>query len=229
VEAANAAGVAFVYGLAPGLDLRFADEGDAAALAGKVAQVLTLGARSVALLFDDVPRELREDDAARFGSLAAAQAHAANALHAQLRAAGGGELLFCPTDYCAAMTRPSLPGSPYLHELGERLEPAIEVFWTGPEVISRTIEPDPMREVAAALRRRPLIWDNLHANDYDLRRLHLGPYSGRPAALKHEVSGILLNPNTEAGADFVPLMTLAAYLRDGPYRPRAAFLEAVAA
>jgi hypothetical protein len=37
----------------------------------------------------------------------------------------------------------------------------------------------------------PVIWDNLHANDYDMRRLYLGPYSGRPPELRGEVGGIL--------------------------------------
>ncbi|HKI55839.1 MAG TPA: beta-N-acetylglucosaminidase domain-containing protein [Trueperaceae bacterium] len=228
-DGASRAGVHFAYGLAPGLDLRYADEQDAAALHAKVAQVLGLGARTVALLFDDVPRQLRPEDAERYGRLAAAQAETANRVHAQVLAGGGDALLFCPTDYCAAMARPSVAESAYLRELGERLDPAIEVFWTGPDVVSETIEADDARQAAAALRRKPLLWDNLHANDYDRRRLHLGPYSGRPGALRGEVSGILLNPDNEASACPVPLMTLAAYLREDAYEPRAAFLQAVAA
>ena len=229
VEGAHAQDVAFAYALAPGLDLRFADEEDAAALRGKVGQVLALGVRTVALLFDDVPRALGDADAARFGSLAAAQADAANRLDAQLRAEGGGTLLFCPTDYCAAMARPTVAASPYLRELGERLEPGIEVFWTGPDVVSETVDVDGVREAARTLRRKPLLWDNLHANDYDIARVNLGPYQGRPPALRHEVAGILANPNGELAADTVPLATLAAYLHDDAYEPRTAFLEAVRA
>lgn len=220
--------MSFAYGLAPGLDLRYADEDDAAALESKLAQVLGLGVRTLAVLFDDVPRRLRPEDAQRFGTLAGAQAAVANAVHAQLQAAGGEALLFCPTDYCGAMARPSVAESPYLRELGERLVPAIEVLWSGPEVISERITPSHAREVAGALRRLPLLWDNLHANDYDPRRLHLGPYAGRPAALKAEVAGILSNPNSECAANTVPLATLASYLRTDDYRPREAFLEAVA-
>ena len=227
VEGAAAEGVTFAYALAPGLDLRFADDADAAALQGKVAQALALGVHTVALLFDDVPRTLSDADAIRFGSLAAAQADAANRIHAQLRAAGGGTLLFCPTDYCATMARPGVAESPYLGELGERLEPDIEVFWTGPDVVSETIDVEGVREVARTLRRKPLLWDNLHANDYDLGRVFLGPYQGRPAALRDEVAGILLNPNGELAADTVPLATLAAYLHDDAFEPRAAFLEAI--
>ncbi|MEJ2356515.1 MAG: beta-N-acetylglucosaminidase domain-containing protein [Deinococcales bacterium] len=229
VESASERGLRFVYALAPGLDLRFAEARDAAHLRAKIEQVLGLGVRDVALLFDDVPRTLSDDDRARYGTLAAAQADAANRLHGLLTEPGGGALLFCPTDYCAAMARPRPADSPYLRELGERLEPTIEVLWTGPEVVSEAIEVEHVRQVAAVLRRKPLLWDNLHANDYDLRRVYLGPYAGRPSELRAEVSGILANPNTEAAANAVPLATLAAYLKAGPYEPRRAFLEAVAA
>lgn len=226
-EGARSHGIDVGYAVAPGLDLRFADEGDAAALRDKVGQALGLGIRTVALLFDDVPRGLSAPDHARFGSLAAAQADTANRLQRQLEGAGGGTLLFCPTDYCGAMARPGLSDSVYLRELGERLAPSVEVFWTGPEVVSTEIGADHLRQAAAVLRRKPLLWDNLHANDYDLRQLCLGPYAGRPPELRDEVRGILVNPNVEAGANVVPLATFASYLHDDGYRPRATFERAV--
>lgn len=34
-------------------------------------------------------------------------------------------------------------------------------------------------DVAAVLKRKPLIWDNLHANDYDPKRVFLGPFAGK--------------------------------------------------
>ena len=42
-----------------------------------------------------------------------------------------------------------------------------------------------------------IIWDNLHANDYDQRRMFLGPYCGRSPALVPLLSGVLTNPNCE--------------------------------
>lgn len=36
-----------------------------------------------------------------------------------------------------------------------------------------------MRSVADILKRKPVIWDNLHASDYDAKRIHLGPFTGR--------------------------------------------------
>lgn len=63
------------------------------------------------------------------------------------------------------------------------------------------------------LRRRPLIWDNLHANDYDHKRVFLGPYSGRSTRLIPHLRGVLTNPNCEYEANFVAIHTLAQWSR----------------
>jgi protein O-GlcNAcase/histone acetyltransferase len=115
-----------------------------------------------------------------------------------------------------------------LLELGRKLNPAIQVLWTGPEIVSETITPESIQELAEVIQRKPIIWDNLHANDYDLRRIYMGPYSGRPLELRAEVGGILSNPNCEFEVNFVPLRTLAMYARAiDPYEPRAAYLSAL--
>jgi protein O-GlcNAcase/histone acetyltransferase len=79
------------------------------------------------------------------------------------------------------------------------------------------------------LQRKPVLWDNLHANDYDMTRIFLGPYSGRPIELRDEVGGILLNPNCEFEANFVALKTLAAFLAaTGSWDSRGAYESALA-
>ena len=114
--------------------------------------------------------------------------------------------------------------SSYLQTIGEKLEPEIHILWTGPEIVSETISVESIRELQEVIRRKPVIWDNLHANDYDQRRIYLGPYSGRPQELRNEVAGILSNPNCEFEANFVPLRTLAMYAQAiGPYDPRKAY------
>lgn len=51
------------------------------------------------------------------------------------------------------------------------------VFWTGPNIVSRTLTKAHLQAVRAVLQRKVLVWDNLHANDYDNgRRLYMGPY-----------------------------------------------------
>ena len=54
------------------------------------------------------------------------------------------------------------------------LEEEIGFFWTGSRVVSETITKKELVEVGQVLRRKPVIWDNLHANDYDQQRMYLG-------------------------------------------------------
>jgi len=83
-----------------------------------------------------------------------------------------------------------------------------------------------VRQVAALLGRKPVIWDNLHANDYDGRRFFVGPYSSRSHELREDVPGILINPNCEFPLNFVPLRTFAQYIGcDGKWTPREAYLS----
>jgi protein O-GlcNAcase/histone acetyltransferase len=230
VASCRAANVRFVYALAPGLDVRYGDRSELHALHARVDQLQRIGCRDFALLFDDIPETL---DAVALGdadSLAAAQSRLANALFARAgEGSSPGRFLFCPTPYCGRMAEAAVGGPGYLETIGRELGAGVDIFWTGPDIVSRDIRPAEVRDVAGLLRRKPVIWDNLHANDYDGRRRYCGPYAGRPPELKHEVAGVLSNPNNELPLDFVPLRTLAAYLAGpGPWDPRRAYLEALA-
>jgi protein O-GlcNAcase/histone acetyltransferase len=231
VRASQSRGVRFVYALSPGLDLRCTDPADVAALEAKLKQVHDLGVQDFAVLFDDIRPDLSVADRERFGTPAAAQAFIGNAILRWARSwHTGARVLFCPTEYCGRFATPSVADSPYLRTLGELLAPDVDVLWTGPEIISEEIPVASIRELRTVLRRKPVLWDNLPANDYDMRRLYLGPYAGRPGALRDELAGILLNPNGQFEANFVPVHTLAAYVRDGErYHPRTAHREALAA
>lgn len=225
----HARGLDFVYAIAPGLDIRYGVEGPV--LRNKLRQIAGLGVRSFAILFDDIPHRMSRTDARRFGSFAAAQSAVTNELFQWLRQESRqSRLWFCPTVYCGRMAGGVVTKCDYLRELGERLDPAIEIFWTGPEIVSETITPASIRELQTVLRRRPLLWDNLHANDYDRRRIYLGPYAGRSQQLRAEVRGILCNPNCEFALNYVPVRTFGWYVRARrDWQPRAAFLRAMAA
>lgn len=86
---------------------------------------------------------------------------------------------------------------------------------SGPKVISKVITEDSIDELAEVIQRPPVIWDNLHANDYDQRRLFLGPYVGRSVELIPKLNGVLTNPNCEYGANYIPVHTLAQWSRCG--------------
>ncbi len=226
-EAAEARGLGFMVAVAPSLDVTYSDGGDRAALVARVDQLAGAGMRDLVLLFDDIPSVLPEADRAVFDSFAAAQADLANMVLARLRETGGGSVIFCPTEYCGRMAGGDPRGSAYLRVLGERLDPAIGVFWTGPEIVSETISADHLVAVGEVLRRRPVIWDNFHANDYDIRRVHAGPLGGRGLDLLPLVDGWITNPNNEAEANFPAIHTTGAYLRNPGYVPEAAIAAAV--
>lgn len=87
----------------------------------------------------------------------------------------------------------------------------IFTFVLGQKVISRSLTSESIREITEVLRRPPVIWDNLHANDYDQKRVFLGPYQGRSTDLISQLRGVLTNPNCEYGANFVAIHTLAQW------------------
>jgi flagellar biosynthesis/type III secretory pathway chaperone len=227
LKACQEKNISFVYTIAPGLDIHYADPKDLQGLIKKVDQLSSEGVKHICILFDDIPHHMNEEDKKRFGSFAKAQAHVSNALLEHARRHTDGLFLFCPTDYCGRMAKPSVLESAYLQELGEHLHQDIDIFWTGPEIVSETVSVKSIQELQRVLKRKPVIWENLHANDYDIRRIYFGPFAGRPLELRGEIKGILSNPNNEFEANFVPLKTLAMYSQDETYEPRAAYLQAL--
>jgi protein O-GlcNAcase/histone acetyltransferase len=221
-------GLRFIYAIAPGLDLSFSSRKDLARLRRKADHLVDLGCRDFALAFDDIQPVLSKADSKKFDSVADAQCVVANGFLKHVREQiPDATLCFCPTYYCERMSGP-VRHSDYLKRLGKGLDSVIQILWTGPEIVSETITVGSIRELQRVLRRKPLLWDNLHANDYDLRRIYLGPYSGRKLEVRDEVAGILSNPNCEFEANYIPLRTLALYAQAGQeWDPRRAFQAAL--
>ncbi len=221
-------GVRFIHALAPGLAPECSRPADLLALRGKVRQLAALGCTHFALLFDDIVTLAVTGPLRLPSSVAEEQIAVAHEVLACLReTAPAGALLFCPTPYCGRMAGP-LKDSDYLRRLGDKLDSSVQVLWTGSEIISETITSESIRGLASVIGRKPVLWDNLHANDYDLRRLYLGPYSGRPLELKGELGGVLSNPNCEFEANFIPIRTLAMWAKaTGKWEPGEAYLAAL--
>src|SRR5262249_22967030 len=119
---ARRAKVRFVVAISPGLDVRYADEADFAALTRKIRQLRRgAGVRSCALFYDDVFGGLQHaEDVARYGdddaALARAHADLTNRTDRWLRRAGlPGLVLMVPSDYYGTECRP------YHAELGRTL------------------------------------------------------------------------------------------------------------
>jgi sugar phosphate isomerase/epimerase len=213
-DAAAARKVDFMVAMAPCLDVAYSDARDLLALKRRLDQLLDLDIIHFVLLFDDIPSVMTPEDEAVFPSFAAAHCHFANAAFAHVRThAPEATMLFCPTEYCAAFAGHDVPASTYLNTLGKELNPGIGVFWTGPDIVSESISADSLRETGRVLRRKPVIWENFHANDYDIRRVHAGPLGGRKAEILELIDGIVTNPNNEFEANFVPVHTTGAFTK----------------
>ncbi|XP_070771906.1 protein O-GlcNAcase isoform X3 [Enoplosus armatus] len=211
IGAAKEHGIEFIYAISPGLDITFSNQKEVAALKRKLDQVSHFGCKSFALLFDDIDHNMCPADKEVFSSFAHAQVSITNEIYQYL---GEPEtFLFCPTEYCGTFCYPNVPQSPYLHTVGEKLLPDIDVLWTGPKVVSKDISVESIEEVSKILRRAPVIWDNIHANDYDQKRLFLGPYKGRSTELIPRLKGVLTNPNCEFESNFVAIHTLATWYK----------------
>lgn len=132
-----------------------------------------------ALLFDDIDSEMTKPDKEMFQSFAHAQVSVSNDIYNHLATKINClNFLFCPTQYCSSRAIPTVTESEYLNTIGQKLLPSIDVLWTGSKVISKIITVKDIEEITEVLKRKPVIWDNIHANDYDQKRVFLGPYSG---------------------------------------------------
>uniref|UniRef100_A0A6I8QSK0 protein O-GlcNAcase n=1 Tax=Xenopus tropicalis TaxID=8364 RepID=A0A6I8QSK0_XENTR len=211
ISAAQEFGIEFIYAISPGLDITFSNQKEVSTLKRKLDQVSQFGCRSFALLFDDIDHNMCPADKEVFSSFAHAQIAITNEIFQYL--SEPETFLFCPTEYCGTFCYPNAAQSPYLHTVGEKLLPGIDVLWTGPKVVSKDIPVETIEEVTKILKRSPVIWDNIHANDYDQKRLFLGPYKGRSTELIPRLRGVLTNPNCEFESNFVAIHTLATWYK----------------
>uniref|UniRef100_A0A8C6WJF1 protein O-GlcNAcase n=1 Tax=Neogobius melanostomus TaxID=47308 RepID=A0A8C6WJF1_9GOBI len=212
IGAAKEHGIEFIYAISPGLDITFSNQKEVSALKRKLDQAsYKFWLQVFCLTFDDIDQNMCPADKEVFSSFAHAQVSITNEIYQYL-----GEpqtFLFCPTEYCGTFCYPNVPQSPYLHTVGEKLLPDIDVLWTGPKVVSKDIPLESIEEVSKIFRRAPVIWDNIHANDYDQKRLFLGPYKGRSTELIPRLKGVLTNPNCEFESNFVAIHTLATWYK----------------
>jgi len=141
--------------------------------------------------------------------------------------------IMCPTYYTDDPILDKLFGERpknYLKTLGEWLDPAIHIFWTGPKVCSKSYPESHLKEVGEQLGRQPFIWDNYPVNDGAKLSLylHLRAFENRPYQMSELVSGHAVNPMNQPHLSKIPLMTLTmSYQRQESYSPIDAFVEAV--
>jgi hypothetical protein len=223
-EQCRSLGMRFGVGLSPfeawldfGAEVR-------ADLAAKLAVFDAIGVDDLGILFDDMRGDLAD--------LAARQLEIVDFTTAS---SGASRFIVCPSYYSddPLLDRAFGQRPPdYLSELGRRLDPQVQIFWTGEEVCSREYSPGHLQRVADELGRKPFLWDNYPVNDGAMmsQHLHLRAFTGRPAAIAETIAGHAVNPALQPRLSCIPMLTLAASYRLGSdYRYGAAFLEAAEA
>src|SRR3954454_2813888 len=228
---AGALGLRFVLALHPALDMRYSDDAEHAALAAKATQLHAAGVRDFALLFDDVPYEVRPADVAPFGPGAAGlgAAHAATVRRFQdgfLRPHGiPGPLLVCPTDYAGVQP------SAYRDAFADSAPEDVVLAWTGRDVVVGSVTRREIDAAFASYRRPLLLWDNFPVNDFEPSRLFLGPLTGRTgAAARSALVGVIATAMIQEPPSRIPLATVAAWAREpAAYQPVPEHAAALAA
>lgn len=146
-------------------------EADKAALAEKLSILHDLGIDILGLFFDDMP--VTEN-------LATTQIEALRVVQKSFK----NQIVFCPSFYTPDPILDKVFGQRpehYLEDIATGVPLNVSIAWTGPKVISPEIPGSHLEDVAAQLKRKPFIWENLFANDgpKNCKLLKLRPFTGR--------------------------------------------------
>ncbi len=191
-------------------------------LLAKLDQINAIAPDTLCILFDDMMGDLRD----------LAQAQLA-IMECVTQRSTAQRFIICPTYYSddPLLTR-HFGAQPehYLEDLGAGLDKSIEVFWTGPKVLSDAYPRAHLLNVAEKLRRKPLLWDNYPVNDAKRLTpfLHIKPAPNRTAELRELTSGHLANPMNQAHLSQLPLHALASIYAGSAANTEALFTAACA-
>lgn len=216
-------GVRFGIGLSPYDLFNNFDEAARQDLTARLALLDSLGIEDLAILFDDMRGDVAD--------LATKQIEIVEWAASRTNAS---RVIMCPSYYSDDPVLDRVFGArppDYLEDLGKNLDPAIEIFWTGEEVISRQYSTGHLERVANTLQRRPLIWDNYPVNDGQRmsQYLHLRGFTGRPAEMADHVAAHGINPALQPTLGLIPAITLSDSYRLGTtYEYAASFAHACA-
>ena len=210
VEACKRNRVNFVWAIHPGQDIRWNKE-DYDSLVGKLNMMYDLGVRAFALFFDDI---------SGIGTDSNKQAELINSLTVDFVRPKGdvANLMICPTDYTEAWANPSENGQLAIY--GRKLNPEVEVFWTGSAVCS-DLTPSTLEFVDSRIKRPALYWWNFPVSDYCRNYILQGPAYGLDTTLTAaQVAGIESNPMEHGEASKLALYGVADYTWNvGAYNP----------
>ncbi len=214
-------GIAFGLGLSPFEIHLNPDPESRAALKQRLRQINRLQPDILCLLFDDMRGDL--PDLARIQT---------ELVHMAAEETTARRVIFCPSYYSLDPVLEKVFGqrpANYWEYLGNALDPAIDIFWTGPQVCSTEYPREHLQAVSQLLQRRPFLWDNYPVNDgaAKSRHLQLRAFGKGHAHLAGQVAGHAVNPMNQAWLSRIPLLSLpGAYALGDAYDPQSAFINA---
>ncbi len=199
VKVADENEVNFVWAIHPGQDIQW-NTSDRDLLLAKFEHMYDLGVRSFAVFFDDISGE---------GAKADRQVELLNYIddHFVRVKSDVTPLIVCPTEYNKGWARPE---SGYLATMGAKLNPSVEVMWTGDRVISE-ITREGVEWVREQIKRPAYIWWNFPVSDYVRDHLLLGEVYGNDKDIAGCISGFVANPMEWAEASKLAIYCVADY------------------
>ena len=211
-------GVRFGLGLSPFDVQQNYDETARSALTKKAQRLNELEPDILCVLFDDM-----KGDVADLAEIQTDMAH----LIAGVSTAP--QTIVCPSYYSDDPVLEKVFGKApdrYLEDLGAKLDPSLEIFWTGPLVCSVDYPREHLENVAERLGRKPFLWDNYPVNDGAKKCNHLHLKAFRPHDGSDLVSGHAINPMNQAWLSKLSLLTFAQSYQAG-YSPEEALAQAL--
>lgn len=233
VERARANHVRFTFAVSPGTSICYSDPGDRKALTAKLQAMYDLGTRAFSIPLDDISytRWNCDSDRAAYGepgrqAAAKAQVDLLNDVQRDFIAThdGAQPLQMVPTEYG------DLTDTSYKQTMRETLDPAVEVMWTGTDVVPPEITNKQADAASELFGRKVFVWDNYPVNDYGntAGRLLLAPYDKREAGLSEHLSGIVANPMNQPYASKVAVFGTADFTwNDRAYDARTSWPRAM--
>lgn len=161
----------------------------------KFEHMYGLGIRAFAIFFDDFG-----------GADGNFHAEACNRATAWLKKKGDcAPLVLCPNQYNKAWS-----GGNYLDILGEKLDPSVNVMWTG-DTVCHDITADGQDWINNRIKRKAYIWWNWPVVDYCSTALLLGRTYGLAKENKDKYSGFVSNPMDKPEASKIALFSVGDY------------------
>ena len=199
VKVAKENEVDFVWAIHPGQDIKWNQE-DRDNLLAKFEKMYDLGVRSFAVFFDDISGE---------GTNPVKQAELLNYIDENFVKVKKDvtPLVMCPTEYNKSWSDPK---GGYLTTLGDKLNPSIQIMWTGDRVIS-DITQEGIQWINERIKRPAYIWWNFPVSDYCQDHLLMGAAYGLDTQAAGTMTGFVSNPMEYAEASKVAIFGVGMY------------------